>query len=74
MLVHGLADDNVTVANTLRLSAALLAAGLLHTVLPLAGVSHMTTREDVAENLLLLQADFLERALCAGPDPGVARD
>lgn len=37
MLVHGLADDNVAVAHTLRLSAALLAAGRPHTVLPLSG-------------------------------------
>jgi len=30
MLIHGLADDNVVVAHTLRLSAALLAAGYAH--------------------------------------------
>ena len=65
MLIHGLADDNVVAANTLRLSAALLAAGRPHTVLPLAGVSHMTPQEVVAENLLLIQADFLARALAA---------
>jgi dipeptidyl-peptidase 4 len=63
MLIHGLADDNVVVANTLRLSSALLAAGRPHTVLPLAGVTHMALREDVAENLLILQVDFLKRAL-----------
>ena len=28
MLIHGFADDNVTVAHTLRLSSALLTAGL----------------------------------------------
>ena len=27
MIIHGLADDNVVVAHTLRLSSALLAAG-----------------------------------------------
>ncbi len=63
MLIHGLADDNVVVAHTLRLSSALLAAGYPHTVLPLSGVTHMTPQEEVAENLLLLQADFLRRAL-----------
>ncbi|MDA0633926.1 prolyl oligopeptidase family serine peptidase [Nonomuraea sp. MCN248] len=63
MLVHGLADDNVFAAHTLRLSAALLAAGRPHTVLPLSGVTHMTSREEVAENLLLLELDFLRRAL-----------
>ncbi|MFZ5850838.1 MAG: prolyl oligopeptidase family serine peptidase [Actinomycetota bacterium] len=63
LLIHGLADDNVVAAHTLRLSAALLAAGRPHTVLPLPGVSHMTPQELVAENLLLLQVDFLRRAL-----------
>lgn len=63
MLVHGFADDNVVVAHTLRLSSALLAAGRAHEVLPLSGVTHMTPQEQVAENLLLLQADFLKRSL-----------
>ncbi|WP_433350590.1 prolyl oligopeptidase family serine peptidase [Microtetraspora malaysiensis] len=63
LLVHGLADDNVVAAHTLRLSSALLAAGRPHTVLPLSGVTHMTPQEVVAENLLLLQLDFLKRAL-----------
>lgn len=60
LLVHGLADDNVVVAHTLRLSSALLAAGRPHSVLPLAGISHMTPQEIVAENLLLLQVQFLQ--------------
>jgi len=67
LLIHGLADDNVVAAHTLRLSAALLAAGRPHEVLPLSGVTHMTPQEVVAENLLLLQLDFLRRSL------GVAR-
>ncbi|MER7945879.1 alpha/beta fold hydrolase [Streptomyces sp. NPDC096079] len=63
MIVHGLADDNVVVGHALRLSSALLAAGRPHEVLPLSGVTHMTPQEQVAENLLLLQVDFLRRAL-----------
>jgi dipeptidyl-peptidase-4 len=63
MLIHGLADDNVVAAHTLRLSSALLAAGRAHEVLPLSGVTHMTPQEVVAENLLLLQRDFLHRHL-----------
>jgi dipeptidyl-peptidase-4 len=63
MLIHGLADDNVVVAHTLRLSSALLAAGYPHTVLPLSGITHMASQEAVAENMLLLQLDFLRRAL-----------
>jgi dipeptidyl-peptidase-4 len=62
-IIHGLADDNVVVAHSLRLSSALLAAGRPHEVLPLSGVTHMTPQEEVAENLLLLQVDFLRRSL-----------
>jgi dipeptidyl-peptidase-4 len=63
LLIHGLADDNVVVAHTLRLSAALLAAGYPHEVLPLTGMTHMASSETVAENLLKLQLVFLRRAL-----------
>jgi dipeptidyl-peptidase 4 len=63
LLIHGLADDNVVVAHTLRLSSALLAAGYRHSVLPLSGVTHMTPQEAVAENMLILQAEFLCDAL-----------
>jgi dipeptidyl-peptidase-4 len=63
LVIHGLADDNVVVAHTLRFSSALLAAGLPHSVLPLSGVTHMTPQEVVAENLMLLQVDFLKNAL-----------
>ena len=63
MLIHGLADDNVVAAHTLRLSTALLASGRPHTVLPLAGITHMAAREDVAENILHLEASFLIRNL-----------
>jgi dipeptidyl-peptidase-4 len=67
LLVHGLADDNVVAAHTLQLSAALLAAGRPHQVLPLSGVTHMTPQEVVAENLLLLQLEFLRDALDLPP-------
>lgn len=63
LLIHGMVDDNVVVAHTLRLSAALLAAGREHQVLPLTGITHMTGDEVVAENLLLTQVAFLRRAL-----------
>jgi dipeptidyl-peptidase-4 len=61
LMIHGLADDNVVAAHTLRLSSALLAAGKPHEVLPLVGVTHMTPQEVVAENMLLHQLDFLRR-------------
>jgi dipeptidyl-peptidase-4 len=74
MIIHGLADDNVVVAHTLRLSSALLAAGRPHHVLPLSGVTHMASHDVVAENLLLLQVEFLRTALGlptgAVPRPG----
>lgn len=63
LLIHGLSDDNVVVAHTLRLSAALLAAGRPHEVLPLPRTTHQPSDETVAENLLLHEADFLRRAL-----------
>ncbi|HZE41479.1 MAG TPA: prolyl oligopeptidase family serine peptidase [Stackebrandtia sp.] len=64
LLVHGLADDNVVVAHTLRLSAALTAAGRAHSVLPLSGITHMAgSRADVAENLMLLELGFVKNAL-----------
>ena len=70
LFIHGLADDNVVVAHTLRLSSALLAAGRPHRVLPLSGVTHMTPQEEVAENLLLLQVDFLRETLGIGAGRG----
>ena len=63
LLVHGMADDNVVVAHTLRLSRALLEAGRDHRVVPLSGVTHMTPQENVAANLLALEVDFFRQAL-----------
>ena len=63
LIVHGMADDNVVVANSLRLSRALLEAGRPHTFLPLSGITHMAAAEAVAENLLLLELRFLREAL-----------
>lgn len=67
LLIHGLADDNVFAAHTLRLSAALLAAGRPHEVLPLSNVTHMSpAEEETAEQFLLLQVDWVKRALGIG--------
>jgi dipeptidyl-peptidase-4 len=68
MIIHGLADDNVVFAHSLALSTALVAAGRPHTVLPLSGITHLASDEVVAENLLLLQVEFLRTAL-ADPAP-----
>ena len=74
LLIHGLADDNVVAAHTLRFSSALLAAGRPHEVLPLVGVTHMTPQEEVAENLLLHQLEFLRRSLPPSSTPTESED
>jgi dipeptidyl-peptidase-4 len=63
LIIHGMADDNVVVAHTLRLSRALLEQGRPHQVVPLSGVTHMTPQEAVAENLLHLEVDFFRHHL-----------
>jgi dipeptidyl-peptidase 4 len=63
LIIHGLADDNVVVANTLQLSQRLTEAGRLHSVLPLSGITHMTPQEAVAEHLVTVQVDFIRQAL-----------
>jgi dipeptidyl-peptidase-4 len=67
LLIHGLADDNVVAAHTLRFSHELLEAGWPHSVLPLAGVTHMTPQPAIAENLLRTQVAFLSEALGIPP-------
>ncbi len=69
LIIHGMVDDNVVVAHSLRLSSALLAAGKAHQVLPLTGITHMASDEVVAENLLLAQVDFLRSALVPPATP-----
>ena len=72
LIIHGLADDNVVAAHTLRFSTELLASGCPHQVLPLSGVTHMTPQEAVAENLLRLQLRFFDDTI--GPSrPEAAR-
>ncbi|MGW3014211.1 alpha/beta fold hydrolase [Streptomyces sp. NPDC001219] len=63
LLVHGLADDNVAAAHTLRFSAELLAAGKPHSVLPLPGATHLPVDDAVVAQLLHFQRDFLLKAL-----------
>jgi dipeptidyl-peptidase-4 len=63
LLIHGLADDNVYVANTLRLAEALFEAGRPYELVLIPDATHFTRREAVTENLLRVQADFLRRHL-----------
>ena len=61
LLMHGMADDNVVVAHTLRMSAALLAAGRPHQVLPLSGATHLAA--GLYSQLLRYELAFLAEAL-----------
>jgi dipeptidyl-peptidase 4 len=63
VLIHGLADDNVVAAHTLRLSAALFEHARPHELFILPSATHRQTNE---EAILRLEADFLRRALGLG--------
>ena len=63
LMVHGTVDDNVLVANSLRMSAALLAAGKQHELLLLPTATHMVLDPDTTANLLVHELRFLRRAL-----------
>lgn len=63
LLIHGLNDDNVISAHTLRLSQALFEAGREHCVLPLTGITHMAASQASAEKLLHAELRFLRSAI-----------
>jgi dipeptidyl-peptidase 4 len=62
LIIHGMVDDNVVAAHTLRLSEALLRSGRPHSVIPLTGASHMAAG-GVWERLLRLELDFVRTNL-----------
>jgi len=63
LLLHGLADDNVYAAHSLRMSKALMEAGRPHSFIPLSGITHRPTDPAAAEAMLQIEVDFLRRAL-----------
>ena len=63
LLIHGLADDNVFVAHTIKLSEALFEAGRPHELVLIPDATHLTRSTAVTENLLRVQLDFLRRTL-----------
>ncbi|HET6712398.1 MAG TPA: prolyl oligopeptidase family serine peptidase [Actinomycetota bacterium] len=63
LLIHGLADDNVYAAHSLRMSKALMEAGRPHAFIPLSGITHRPTDPAAAEAMLQIEVDFLRRAL-----------
>jgi len=66
LIVHGLVDDNVLAAHSLRLTEALHAAGQPFTFLPLTDATHMASNPQVAARLLEVQVRFLQRCLGVG--------
>jgi dipeptidyl-peptidase-4 len=62
LLIHGLVDDNVVAAHTLRLSAAMLRSGRPHSMIPLTGATHMATG-GLIERLLRTELTFLRANL-----------
>jgi len=66
LVVHGLMDDNVIAAHSLRLTEALHAAGHPFTFLPLTVATHMASDPQVAARLLEVQVRFLQRCLGVG--------
>jgi dipeptidyl-peptidase-4 len=67
LIIHGLVDDNVYVANSLLLSKALLEAGRRHSLIPLSGITHRPVDPTAAENMLKIEVEFLQRALGIAP-------
>jgi dipeptidyl-peptidase-4 len=65
LLIHGMVDDNVFSAHTLRLSAALLGSGRPHAMIPLTGATHMAAG-GLGEKLLHIELDFIRRNLGDG--------
>ena len=72
LLIHGIADDNVYVAHSLRMTKALMEAGRPHSMIPLSGITHRPVDPAAAEAMLQIEVDFLHRALArsrGGPTP-----
>lgn len=63
LLIHGLVDDNVYVANTLKLSAAMFEAGRHHELVLIPNATHFTRSTTVGERLLRVQLEFLQHSL-----------
>jgi dipeptidyl-peptidase-4 len=63
LLIHGLADDNVYVAHTLRFAEALFESGRPYELALIPNATHFTRNEAVTENLLRVQLEFLRRNL-----------
>jgi dipeptidyl-peptidase-4 len=63
LILHGLADDNVVAANSLRFSTALFAAGVPHELVLLPNASHIGGFDELVIGRYLSVLDFLRRHL-----------
>jgi dipeptidyl-peptidase-4 len=63
LLLHGLADDNVVAANSLRFATALFAAGVPHELVLLPNASHIGGFDELVVGRYLAVLDFLRRYL-----------
>lgn len=66
LLIHGLSDDNVFAAHTVRLSEALIRHGVLHSALLPSALTHVS-RGSLTAGILRLEAAFLASHLGATP-------
>jgi len=69
LLIHGLVDDNVHVAHSLRMSKALMEAGRRHAMIPLSGITHRPVDPAAAQAMLQIEVDFLRRSLDVDRSP-----
>ncbi len=70
LLIHGMADDNVTFDNTTRLMAALQQARRPFELMTYPGQRHGIRGEDLQVHLMKTRMAFLERHLKAGAGTG----
>lgn len=63
LLIHGLNDDNVVSAHTLRFSQILLRHRKQHFVLPLVGNTHMAASAQITSGILVAQLRFIQDGL-----------
>lgn len=68
LILHGTADDNVYFVHGLKMSNALLRAGIEHEFLPLAGQTHMVSDPDVVVPIYRRHVEFFEEHL-GTPEP-----
>lgn len=63
MLIHGLSDDNVVPANSLKLSHELFINDIDHELVTVSGLTHMPKRSQVVVSLIKRQIAFLDKHL-----------